>query len=100
MKHYRILLAVMMLALASLACQAITGGGDDAQNVPSGSTQPVTSPEDAATEPPASGDDSPTTETDFPMTDDAFNVMDVGDGSLEMSVDVQTAPLIGLEADA
>jgi hypothetical protein len=85
MKNPRILLAVMMLALASLACQALFGGGDAGQNAPSGSTQPVASPEVVSTEPPAPADNgsgNATTETGFPMTDDAYNVMDVGDGSL------------------
>lgn len=54
MKHYRPLLALTVLVLASLSCQALGGGGDSDQAV----------------------------NPDFPMTEDAFNVMDMGDGSL------------------
>lgn len=84
MKQYRIILAVAMLVLSSLACNALTGGGDE-RDVQSGSTQPVDSQEEeATTAPPADdgGSEAATTSTGFPMTADAFNVVDVGDGSL------------------
>lgn len=84
MKQYRIILAVAMLVLSSLACNALTGGGDE-RDVQSGSTQPVDSQEEeAATAPPADdgGSEAATTSTGFLMTADAFNVVDVGDGSL------------------
>jgi len=85
MKQYRILLALTVLVFASLACNALTGSGDDTPSVPSGSTQPaVNSVEPTATLANSndSGDSGVTVSTDFPMTDDAFNVTDVGDGSL------------------
>ena len=83
MKHYRIFLALTMLVLASLACNALTGGGQDDPTVlsDSSSDQEV----EQATEESSSSDDSndsTTVETDFPMTDDAYQVIDVGDGSL------------------
>ena len=82
MKHYRIFLALTMLVLASLACNALTGGGQDDPTIPSdaSSDQEV----EQATEESSSSDDSndsTTVESDFPMTDDAYQVIDVGDGS-------------------
>ena len=82
MKYQRIFLAVAVLALASLACQALTGGKPSTQVAPTNSTQPdATQPQ--ATEPPSSNNNnSSTVSTDFPMTDDAYNVTNIGDGSI------------------
>ena len=88
MKHYRIFLALTVLVLASLACQAVMGGGNDAQETQDVATQPPSDSVEATVEPADSndndneGESEVTVETDFPMTDDAFNVVDVGDGSL------------------
>ena len=81
MKHYRILLALTILILASLACNALTGGGQDNPTIPSDSSDDQV---EQATEEPSNdnSNDSTTVDTDFPMTDDAYQVMDVGDGSL------------------
>jgi len=81
MKHYRILLALTILILASLACNALTGGGQDNPTIPSDSSDDQV---EQATEAPSNdnSNDSTTVDTDFPMTDDAYQVMDVGDGSL------------------
>ena len=78
MKQYRIYLAVAILALVSLACQALTGGGG---NQPGGGTEPGNSPTAAATDPGSSGGGN-TSSTGFPMTVDAYNVTEIGDGSL------------------
>ena len=56
MKPFRMILAVSMLLLASLACNTALGGGD--------------------------GNNEAAVDTDFPMTADAYDVMDMGDGSL------------------
>lgn len=89
MKHYRIFLALAVLVLASLACQTLIGGGNDTQNPPAVSNandNEVNSVE--PTEPTTPSDSNENTDTDvvvstdFPMTDDAFNVTEVGDGSL------------------
>ena len=81
MKHYRIFLALTVLMLASLACNAVTGGKDN-PTAPSDSSsdQEV----EQTTEAPANdaNTDSTTVDTDFPMTDDAYQVVDIGDGSL------------------
>jgi hypothetical protein len=73
MKHYCIYLAIAVLVLASLACQAMTGSPD----VPPAaeSTDP------GVTEPTPVGDNNSNTDsvtsTDFPMTADAYNITDV-----------------------
>lgn len=86
MKHYRIYLAVAILVLASLACQAVQGGPKDvpATLSPTSDTGPATqepvTQEPAEQEPtsPASSDstDAGAADTDFPMTDDASNIIE------------------------
>ena len=86
MKHYRIFLAIAVLVLASLACQAVTGGGDrdDDNNVPNsenGGSQPdVTQPTPGSDN--SNGGSDSSISTDFVITDDAYNVTEIGDGSL------------------
>ncbi len=82
MKHSRIYLAIGALVLASLACQALMGGGsnngNDVSNSDSGGAQPETvQPTQASND-----DNNSSIGTDFPMTADAFNVVEVGDGSI------------------
>ena len=77
MKHTRIYLAIGALVLASLACQALTGGGSrDADDVPSSN--------DSGTQPTqeTNNNNNSSVVTDFPMTSDAFNVVEVGDDSI------------------
>ena len=86
MKHYRIFLAIAVLVLASLACQAVTGNRSNNPNVAppveNGATQPVPGqPTEPGNNSGNSGSDS-TVSTDFPMTADAFNVTDLGNGSI------------------
>jgi len=81
MKHYRIFLAVSVLVLASLACQAVMGGGGGNPTAPPvdegtndrGASTP-TPPTDSTTT-------DETTSTEFPMTADAYNITEVS-GSL------------------
>lgn len=76
MRKYRILLAIVMLVLLSLACQALGGGGNAPSELPSSSDGgDANKPNESK-----SGNSSPT--SDFPITDDAFNFVDVGDGSI------------------
>ena len=92
MKHHRIYLAIAMLILATLACQAVTGGGgdrdvDDSAPATESIIQPQdTLPTEIPTEPPVenNNDSNPgsTVSSQFPMTNDASNVVEVGDGSL------------------
>lgn len=91
MKQYRIFLALTVLVVASLACNALTGRkADAAAPQESSSGGQVDQPTESA--PPVdNGSSSTTVKTDFPMTDDAYNTIDVGDGSLlyytKMSMD-------------
>ena len=82
MKTNRLLLALVVLVLASLACQAISGGSStEAPSVPSGDGGDTGGAE-APTAEDSSGDDSSTGSADFPMPSDATNVMELGAGVL------------------
>lgn len=91
MKQYRIFLALTVLVVASLACNALTGRkADSAAPQESSSGGQVDQPTESA--PPVdNGNSNTTVKTDFPMTGDAYNTIDVGDGSLlyytKMSMD-------------
>ena len=84
MKKHSILLAIIFLVLASLACQTLSGGG--APQIPSnnngGNANPqVTIPPLVSTSvAPAIGDQS-----EFPMPNGAFNVVNMG-GTLNFQV--------------
>lgn len=70
MKYYRITLAIVVLVLASIACQALTGGSES--TVPGGlEPTPATSENNGES----------VTNSAFPMTADAYNVTEAG-GSL------------------
>ena len=69
--------------LVSLACNALTGGGKESPATPGPSGNQVEQPTVA----PLPGNDnnntdSVTVSSDFPMTSDAYQVTDIGDGSL------------------
>lgn len=78
MKRYQIYIAIAALVLASLACQAVTGGGDNASPSSDREMQPTEAPSENG----GTGGGGGATESDFPMTPDAFNITDIGDGSL------------------
>ncbi len=90
MNQYRIFLAIVVLVLASLACQAVTGGGSDGGNRVPSSNEDGTESED--TQPTAVTDDNndnagdsnsdSSVDTEFPVTADAYNFVEVGDGSI------------------
>jgi len=67
------LLIVGALLLTSLACQALSFGGGE-QNKSDESSVPSSSNENGGSE------DIP--ESDFPITNDAYNILDTGDGSV------------------
>jgi len=81
MKYHRIFLALTFLMLASLACQALSGGGG---NEPAVTADPGDSnPPEVATQDSGNTDSGGnTSDSGFPMTEDAFNVTEIGDGSL------------------
>ena len=80
MKQYRIFLAITALVLASFACQALTGGGNN--NIPnsenSGRQQSTVQP----TEPSTDSTSNSSINTNFTMTSDAFNEMELGEDSI------------------
>jgi hypothetical protein len=78
MKHHQVFLAITVLVLASLACQTLTVGGN---KVPS-STESVTQPTESSGDNGGTGGGGGSVETDFPLLPDAYNVTDVGDGSI------------------
>ena len=88
MKHYRITYAVAILVLATLACQTVMGGGtrgvDDTSAATESITQPTQDfqPDEVPTEAGNSNGSDSTVNGQFPMTADAYNVVEVGDGSL------------------
>ncbi len=77
MKKYSILLAIVALVLASLACQTIMGGGGGGVNVP-GEEQENGNDVEAPENPSGQQDGGNVTvggESPFPITGDAFNVV-------------------------
>jgi hypothetical protein len=82
MKTNRLFLALVVLGLASLACQAISGGSStEAPSIPSGDGGDTGGAEVPTAED-SSGGDLSTGSADFPMPSDATNVMEVGAGVL------------------
>ena len=74
-------LAIAVLVLASIACQALTGGSDNTPEPPpvNENTDPNLSPQT-----PAASDENTNesmVSSDFPMTEDAYNITEAG-GSL------------------
>ena len=96
MKQYRILLALIVLVIASLACNALSGGKTNS-TTPSDSSS---GNQGGAT--PSSSDNSSgsNVKTDFPMTTDAYNAMDVGDGSLLFYTKMSQADVMKFYRDA
>src|SRR6476620_1193472 len=85
MKQYRIYLAICVLVLASLACQALMGGGNNTATAVPPSNDNATQPSEVSpTQPPSdnNGSSDSSVKTDFPLTADAYNITQVGDGSI------------------
>ena len=84
MKYQPVYLALSVLLLASLACQTLSGGGGGG-----GGDQPPLATNAGDSNPPAvpttesgSSGGGATSDSGFPITADAFNVTELGDGSL------------------
>jgi hypothetical protein len=82
MKKYSVLLAIIALVLASLACQTVMGGGDnfEAPDMPNATDAPQSGDDmEVPTLPPSTGDDNGGItvggDSEFPATSDAFNVV-------------------------
>jgi hypothetical protein len=78
MKYRRLFLAVTTLALASLSCQALSGGGESVSPGGESSSATQSSGNDSST----GGGNADTSASGFPITADAYNVIDIGDGSV------------------
>lgn len=80
MKKYSILLAIVSLVLASLACQTIMGGGDGGFNPPDVPQVDGGDVEIPTVPPVIPGGDNITIggDSEFPMPDDATNVVNMG----------------------
>lgn len=83
MRNMKIYLAIAVLVLASLACNALRGGSENPTPFSDGGPQPTedTSGTDSSNESNSNESDS-SVESDFPMTADAYNVTEIGDGSI------------------
>lgn len=89
MKKYSILLAILVLLLASFACQALSGGG--------GSSTPELSPPNTdnggeESQPAGNGDSGNASgvKSEFPLPDGAINIQEVGGSTnfqVKMSLD-------------
>ncbi len=81
MKKYSVLLAILALVLASLACQTVLGGGSDIEQIES--LPPVDNSGDTTIATPEATDESVDPgfsvggDSEFPMPDDATNVVSV-----------------------
>ena len=85
MKRYRIYIAAAALMFASLACQAVMGSRNEVATALPTSNDNATQPSDVqATQPPGdnNGSSNSSVKTDFPLTADAYNITQVGDGSI------------------
>jgi hypothetical protein len=96
MKHHRVIIAIAVLMLATLACQTVMGAGtrevpaesepeaEETETISTPALNPV--PQKMPTERPAEDDipsgSTATVSIQFPMTADAYNVVEAGDGSL------------------
>jgi hypothetical protein len=87
MKKYSLLLAMLALVLASLACQTVMGGGDenfelpDATSLPEATEAPQVDGGEIPTIPPVATQDGGITiggDSEFPMPSDAANVISMG----------------------
>lgn len=107
MKKFRILAAVLMLALAALSCQTVLGGAKPVV-APSAATEPaiqqkveptqgVEAPE--APSEPGTDQGSGAVSSPFPMPDGATNVVDVG-GSINFQVKMSLKDAIGFYRDS
>jgi len=76
MERTRVLLVLVVLVLASLACQAISGGGGNDLPIPSDPGD--SNPSDVPTKESGSNDGGGTSDSGFPLTTDAYNITDVG----------------------
>lgn len=97
MKHIRIILALTVLVIASLACNALNGSKSNS-TAPSDSSSG--NPAGQATEASPASDSGSNVKTDFLMTTDATNVTDLGDGSILYYTKMSQADVMKFYRDA
>lgn len=78
---------IAVLVLASLACQAVSGigGKNEPPSAPSSNDVPSVSNDSPTQDPGSTSDDNgngSSSDSEFAMTADAYNVTDIGDGSI------------------
>ena len=95
MKQFRIMLAMIVLGIASLACSALAGGKTN-------STAPANSSSGNQVGSPSSSDSSSgsNVKSNFPMTADASNFTDMGDGSILFYTKMSQANVLKFYRDA
>lgn len=74
MKYYRICIAIAATVLASLACQAVTGGSQSTVTPPPATDSIAPDTTQSIPTESTGGSGENTVDTDFPMTPDAYNV--------------------------
>jgi hypothetical protein len=108
-KNLRILIALIVLLSASLACQTLAGGEVPKAPVPTKSSgQPPAGGEAPATatmppqqtEIPTAGSGSGDVKTDFPMPADAINITDMGSDMLNFQTKLSLKEVIACYRDA
>ena len=82
MKYQSVYLALGLLVLASLACQTLSGGSGGGDQPPVATNAGDSNPPTVSTTESGSGGSGGTSDSGFPITADAFNVTELGDGSL------------------
>jgi hypothetical protein len=97
MKNIRIILALTVLVIASLACNALAGSKTNSTNPSDSSSGNQTG---QATEAPPSSSSGSNIKTDFPMTADASNVTDMGGGSILYYTKMSQADVMKFYRDA
>jgi hypothetical protein len=82
MKYRPVYLAFSVLLLASLACQTLSGGNGGGDQPAVATNAGDSNPPVEATTDPGSVGSAATSDSGFPITADAFNITELGDGSL------------------
>jgi hypothetical protein len=105
MKKYSILLAIIALILASLACQTVMGGGKNNFNVPDVPNMtevPQSDSGEVPTVPPVTTDGNGGVtvggESEFPTTSDAFNIVSAA-GTLTFQTKMSTDDVLKFYRD-
>jgi hypothetical protein len=82
MNNHRAVIVIAILVLASLACQALSRGADVPAAVPSDAGESPVSREAQPSDSGSGNSGKKSSASGSPITDDAYNVVDVGDGSV------------------